>query len=126
MDLRKGTAMIAKRALREIIAARTWREVLYALLGWPLGMLGFAAVAATLLLTVASIGTVVVLVPILPLFLALDRVVAGLCRRTANRLLGLDVPSPTRSPGARSRISHCGCRSGWCSSGSASCLGSMR
>ncbi|HZU57274.1 MAG TPA: sensor domain-containing protein [Actinocrinis sp.] len=90
--------MIAKRALREIIAARTWREVLYALLGWPLGMLGFAAVAATLLLTVASIGTVVVLVPILPLFLALDRVVAGLCRRTANRLLGLDVPKPTRQP----------------------------
>ena len=90
--------MIARRALREVVAARTWREVLYALLGPALGALGFAAVATTLLLTAASIGTVVVLVPILPLFLALDRVVAGLCRRTANALLRLDVPKPTRAP----------------------------
>ncbi len=90
--------MIARRALREIVATRTWREVLYALLGPALGALGFAAVFATLLLTVASIGTVVVLVPVLPLFLALDRAVAGLCRRTANGLLRLDVAKPARAP----------------------------
>ncbi|HEU5355068.1 MAG TPA: sensor domain-containing protein [Actinocrinis sp.] len=89
---------IVRRALREIIAARTWREVLYALLGPPLGALGFAVVFATVVLTAASIGTVVVLVPILPLFLTLDRTVAGLCRRTANGLLGLNVPKPTRAP----------------------------
>jgi signal transduction histidine kinase len=90
--------MIARRALRELIAARTWREVLYALLSPMLGGLGFAAVAATLLLTVASIGTIVILIPVLPLFLALDRAVAGLCRSTANALLRTDVAKPTRAP----------------------------
>ena len=77
--------MIARRALRELIAARTWREVLYALLSPMLGALGFAAAGATLLLTAASIGTIVILVPVLPIFLAVDRMVAGLCRRTASR-----------------------------------------
>lgn len=90
--------MIARRALREVIAARTWREVLYALLSPILGALGFAAAGGTLLLTAASIGTIVILVPVLPLFLALDRTVAGLCRRTANALLRLGVSKPTRAP----------------------------
>ncbi|HEU5429286.1 MAG TPA: sensor domain-containing protein [Actinocrinis sp.] len=90
--------MIARRALREIVSARTWREVLYALLGPALGALSFAATATTLLLTVASIGTIVILVPVLPVFLALARAVAGLCRGTANRLLKLEVAKPTRAP----------------------------
>lgn len=90
--------MIARRALREIVAARTWREVLYALLGPALGALGFGAVFGTVLLTVASVGTVVVLVPVLPFFLAVDRAVGGLCRRTANVLLRLEVPKPARPP----------------------------
>lgn len=88
--------MIARRALREIVAARTWREVLYALLGIPLGGLAFAAVCATLLLAFASVGTVVILFPVLPFFLAADRAVAGVCRRTANALLRLDVAKPVR------------------------------
>ena len=90
--------MIVRRALRELIAARTWREVLYALLSPMLGGLGFATVAATLLLTVASIGTIVILIPVLPLFLALARAVAGLCRAAANALLRMDVAKPTRAP----------------------------
>ena len=85
---------IARRALREVISARTWREVLYALVGLPLGLLGVVFVAATPVLAVLS--TVVIIVPLLPLFLSLVRALAKLHRVIARALLRLDVPKPPR------------------------------
>ena len=91
--------MIARRALREVFAARTWREVLYALIGLPLGLLGLVAVIATLLLGILSAG--IFIVPLLPVFLAMDRALAGLYRWLARLLLRLDVPKPQRARRAR-------------------------
>jgi signal transduction histidine kinase len=87
--------MIARRALRELFAARTWREVLYALIGLPLGLLGLAAVLVTLVLGILSAG--IIIIPLLPIFLAMDRALAGVYRGLARHLLRLDVPKPQRA-----------------------------
>jgi len=57
--------MIVRRALREPFAARSWREVLYAVVGLPLGIVGLLAVLGTLLVTVLSTG--IIIIPLLPL-----------------------------------------------------------
>lgn len=90
---------IARRALREVVSARAWREAFYALLGLPLGLLGLAAVIVTPVLIVLS--TAVILVPLLPLFLALVRSLGTLHRVLARALLRLDVARPPRPPRAR-------------------------
>ncbi len=91
--------MIVRRALREPFAARTWREVLYVLVGLPLSGVGLLAVLATLLVVVLSTG--VIIVPLLPLVLTFDRGLAGVHRWLARRLLWLDIakpPRPQRTP----------------------------
>jgi len=93
-----GKALIAaaaRRALREPFTGRALRETIYALLGMPLGLLGLAAVLATLLLGILSAGAIIL--PLLPLFLAMDRGLARLYRRTASVLLCLRVARPVRS-----------------------------
>jgi signal transduction histidine kinase len=90
---------VVRCALRAVYAARTWREVLYALIGLPLGIVGFLAVMATLLVTLLSTG--VLLIPVLPLFLAFDRALATQHRWLARRLLGLNVQKPPRRKRAR-------------------------
>ena len=90
---------IARRALREVSAARTWREVLYALVSLPLGLLATAFVLAAPLLAVLS--TAVIFVPLLTVFFALVRTLGALYRAVARRLLRLDVPKPPRPPRTR-------------------------
>ena len=90
---------IARRALREMYSARTWREALYALLSAPLGMIAFAAVVVTPLLVILSFT--VVIIPVLPLFLACVRLLSALYRVTARVLLRLDVQKPPRTPRPR-------------------------
>ncbi|MGH6657008.1 MAG: sensor histidine kinase [Actinocrinis sp.] len=91
--------MIAGRALREVYAARTWREVVYALIGLPVGFIGLAAVLATLVLGILSVGLIIV--PLLPLFLAMDRKLSGIYRALARWLLRMDIAKPPRPPRAR-------------------------
>jgi len=86
--------MISKRALREVTAARSWREVLYALICIPLSGLSLAAALATVLVTVLSFG--IAIIPLLPVFLAAVRGLAGLFRTLARRLLKIDVQKPAR------------------------------
>ena len=90
---------IARRALREVIAAHTWREVLYALISLPLGLFGVVFIVATPVLAILS--TAVIIIPLLPLFLALVRAMGSLHRSVARGLLRLDVPKPPRAPRAR-------------------------
>lgn len=90
---------IARRALREVVSARTWREVLYALISLPLSVLGVACVLITPVLGVASVAVVVI--PLLPLFLALVRALGTLYRKVARGLLHLDVPKPPPVPRGR-------------------------
>lgn len=92
--MRQTTGMIALRALREPFEARSWRELLYALLSAPLGVLGIGVVFGTLYAGVASVAVVVV--PVFVLFLTLVRAVAGLDRAAARALLRLHVPTPPR------------------------------
>jgi signal transduction histidine kinase len=87
--------MIARRALREVVAARTWREVLYALLSLPLGLLGLGAALVTLVVTVLSFG--IAIIPLLPILLTIDRGLARVFRALARGLLKLDVQKPLRA-----------------------------
>jgi signal transduction histidine kinase len=90
---------IARSVLRPVLAARTWREVLYAFISLPLGLFGIVFVAVTPVLVVLS--TAVIIVPLLPLFLAVIRSMGTLHRSVARGVLGLDVPKPPRAPRAR-------------------------
>ncbi|MEY9942285.1 sensor histidine kinase [Streptacidiphilus sp. MAP5-3] len=87
---------VTLRALREPFSARTWRELLYSLLSAPFALVGLAAVLVTCVLGLLSAG--VLLLPLLPLFLALDRSLAGAYRGTARVLLGVEIPAPPRPP----------------------------
>ncbi|SEM09117.1 sensor histidine kinase [Streptacidiphilus jiangxiensis] len=89
-------ARTIKRALREPLSARTWRELVYSLLSAPFALLGLAAVLATCLLGILSAG--VILLPLLPLLLAVDRALAAAYRGMARSLLGLEVEVPPRPP----------------------------
>ena len=88
--------MIVRRALREPFAARTWRERLYTLVGLPLGLVGLPVVMVTLIVVVLSTG--IILIPLLPLVLSVDRGLAGIHRALARGLLRLDVAKPQRAP----------------------------
>jgi hypothetical protein len=61
-----------------------------------MAVLGVALVVATIVLGILSM--VVIIVPLLPVFLALDRRVADLYRLLARRLLRLSVDRPVRTP----------------------------
>ncbi|MBF9071387.1 sensor histidine kinase [Streptacidiphilus fuscans] len=88
---------VAARALREPFAPRTWRELLYSLLSAPFALVGLAVVLVTCVLGLLSGG--VLLLPLLPLVLALDRVLAGAYRGIARVLLDVEIPVPPRPPG---------------------------
>jgi signal transduction histidine kinase len=87
------------RALREPFTARTWREWVYSLLSAPFALAGLAAVLATCLLGILSAG--IVLLPLLPLLLAVDRALAAAYRGMARSLLGLEIEVPPRPPRGR-------------------------
>ena len=92
-------SMTTKRALREPFTARALRELCYSILSLPLVYLGAGLVLATILLTVLSL--IVIIVPLLPLFLAIDRKVADLYRFLARALLRLPIERPARAPRQR-------------------------
>lgn len=94
---RVSAGRAACRALREPFSARTWRELLYSLLSAPFALAGLGAVLATCALGLLSGG--VLLLPLLPLFLGLDRALANAYRGIARVLLDLEIPLPPRPPG---------------------------
>ena len=85
-----------RRALREPLAARTWRELLYSLLSAPLAVLGLAADLLTVLVALLSSG--VLLLPLLPVILSLVRAFGWMYRGLARGLLRLDIAEPARQP----------------------------
>ena len=85
---------IIRRVLREPLAARAWRELLYSLLSLPLAFLGLAALLLLLFSGVLSAG--LLLLPLLFLVLRLVRGFGAPYRGLARVLLGLDIPAPPR------------------------------
>ena len=83
-------------ALREPLAPRTWRELLYSLASLPLAVLGMLFVLLSAVLGLLSAG--IVLFPLLPLFLTQIRGLAKLQRGLALGLLRLRVDEPPRRP----------------------------
>jgi signal transduction histidine kinase len=80
--------------LREPVTLRALREALYALLSLPFAVLGLAAALITLVFTISSTGGVIL--PLLPLLLAVDRRLAALYRLVASALLGVRIRRPVR------------------------------
>ncbi|MFD4762970.1 sensor histidine kinase [Streptomyces sp. NPDC058439] len=80
--------------LREPLAARSWRELAYSLLGLPLAVLGLAVLLLPGLIVQFSAGILVV--PMLPVYLTLALAVGLLQRLLARVLLGLEIPEPAR------------------------------
>jgi signal transduction histidine kinase len=102
-----GGSRQAAGAVRTLLGApfsrRAWRELLYALAGVPLGVLGFALTVAFLgpatVLTISLIGTVLGLVLIMA-GLRFARVVSAAQRALAEGLLGERLPQlPPHRPG---------------------------
>jgi signal transduction histidine kinase len=92
--------IIARRALREPLTARAWRELFYAVLGLPLSLLGLGALIGTTLSTAFS-AVFLATTPVLALVLGSARVYGRLHRWLARRLLRLDVQKPVRAPRRR-------------------------
>ncbi|MHA6759513.1 sensor histidine kinase [Streptacidiphilus sp. PAMC 29251] len=85
---------IIRRALREPLSARAWRELCYSLLSLPLAFLGLAAVLLLVVSGVISAG--LLLLPLMFLFLSLVRGFGAPYRGLARGLLGLSIPTPPR------------------------------
>jgi len=88
---------------------RTWGELLYALLGLPLGLVGFVFTVVTLALSAGLLVTFVGL-PLLALTGLVSRYGGSVLRRLANRLTSADVPAPEPfhgKPGVLGWISSC-------------------
>jgi signal transduction histidine kinase len=90
---------LVRAAVRAPVSGRTWREVLYCLIGLPLGLASFMAIAmifaAGTALTLSVVGAVLGLA-LLVLGLALARGAGFAFRRLARRLLGLHLPEPPK------------------------------
>ncbi|MGF7239528.1 MAG: sensor histidine kinase [Frankia sp.] len=86
--------MALGRAPRKAMLARARREFLYALVSLPLAGLGLGAVFVTSML--ALLSAIVVIGPLLPLALAVDRGLGRLFRAVGRRLLGIQVAAPIR------------------------------
>jgi signal transduction histidine kinase len=97
--MRQTMTMNFKRALREPFTARAGRELCYSLLSLPLACLGAAMVIVTIVLGILSM--IVIIIPLLPVFLALDRTGADLYRFLARVLLRLPIQRPGRAPRQR-------------------------
>lgn len=93
--------------LREPFRARSWAEFCYALIGLPLGIVGFLGSASSLLLSGLLVVTFLGL-PVMALALRVARAFGALHRMLARRLLGLAVESPLASvphgPGVVARL----------------------
>jgi len=88
---------------------RTWGELLYALLGLPLGLAGFVFTVVTLALSAGLLVTFVGL-PLLALTGLMSRYGGSVLRRLGNKLTGTDVPAPEPfrgKPGVLGWISSC-------------------
>jgi signal transduction histidine kinase len=89
-------------AVRAPVSGRTWREVLYCLIGLPLGLASFVMVAfvfaAGTMLTLSVVGAVLG-VALLVAALTLARGTGFVFRRLARWLLGLQLPEPPRPAG---------------------------
>ena len=88
---------------------RTWGELLYALLGLPLGVAGFVFTVVTLAVSAGLLVTFVGL-PLLALTGLFSRYGGSVMRRLANRLTGSEVPAPEPfrgKPGVLGWISSC-------------------
>jgi signal transduction histidine kinase len=92
--MRETVTVNIKRALREPLTARALREFCYSVLGLPLAYLGLGLFIATIVL--GALSVIVIIMPLLPIFLAFDRGVAGLYRSLARKLLGLRIDRPVR------------------------------
>jgi signal transduction histidine kinase len=91
--------MTTKRALREPFTARALRELCYSVLSLPLAYLGAGLVVLTIVLGILSM--IVIIAPLLPIALVLDRKVADLYRFLARTLLRLPIARPARTPRQR-------------------------
>jgi hypothetical protein len=95
-----------RRAVGALVARQTYKNLLYLFLAIPLGFLyyftfGFGVLLG-LLLTLVLVGVAILFVALLG-----ARIAAGLERRLANALLGLDLErygDVDDAPGARSRL----------------------
>src|SRR4051812_22434405 len=106
-----GTAMARRRPrlLTVFTERRTWGELLYALLGLPIGITGFVFTVATLSVSAGLLVTFVGL-PLLAVTGLMSRHAGSANRRLANRLTGADVPAPEpfrSKPGVLGWISSC-------------------
>jgi signal transduction histidine kinase len=79
---------------------RAWAEFGYAVVGGPLGLLGFAFAIGSVLISVVLLGTLLGL-PLITLGLLLARTIASAHRALARRLLGLTVHAPVAVPADR-------------------------
>ena len=91
------TATPLRRAVTQLARTRTWTELAYALIGLPLGVLGFAFTVVTL---TAGVGLLVTVVGVVVLAVSNEgvRFLAGGARLQANILLGTDVATPSPVP----------------------------
>ena len=88
---------------------RTWGELLYALLGLPLGIAGFTFTVTTLAVSAGLLVTFVGL-PLLALTGLMSRYSGSAMRRLGNRMTGVEVPAPEpfrSKPGVFGWISSC-------------------
>jgi signal transduction histidine kinase len=81
------------RVLSELLRRRTWAETLYALLGLPIGVAGFAFTVTTLagsaFFAITFIG-----LPLMAVTGMLSRTIGSRLRGFANRLIGTEIPAP--------------------------------
>ncbi|HTW21386.1 MAG TPA: sensor domain-containing protein [Mycobacteriales bacterium] len=81
---------------------RTWRELFYALIGFPIGVAGFVWVVTSLSVSLSLIVTLIG-IPLLALAIAAARGLGGGYRAIGRALLGVEVDNPIvrRRPGVR-------------------------
>jgi signal transduction histidine kinase len=101
-----------RKALAALVDRRTWSELLYALIGLPLAIVGFVFVVVSFGLSVGLAITVIGIL-LLAVAVAAARGFGGAYRGLGRGLLGIDVEKPLvdrRRPGLRGYITE---RNGW-------------
>ena len=103
--IRKNDTMTtAVRVLRIPFTARAWRDLLYAFLALPVAAIGLALTLVTVVLSLGSVGAIIL--PILPIFMAMVRGMANLNRKLARGLLRRRIGKPARPPRRRGLIGY--------------------
>jgi signal transduction histidine kinase len=82
-----------RRAFAELVAARTWGELLYALIGLPLATVGFTFVVTALSVGVAT-AILIVGLPLIALMIMINRGFGMVYRGLGRGLLGVVVETP--------------------------------